>query len=388
MTGKCESRFAFWGPVECSGWGFRGGSVESPQYVRGILSAGLLLVAACSPSPSDTGTDPGDPDRDAIPPEEALGVVWEEVTGNPLLPLPTCPDWHCLGQTDPSVHPVPGSAAGEYRIWFSTGGDLGGPVVGRAVLDDRVNLRLEPADRPVLELRDDRWDRYRETVDVRWDPEEERWTLWYLGYETSFFQDAGLGQIHSLDPDGTVWDESPAPIYQPEEGGWDHAFITSPHFVETPEGEWRLYYAGAGTTIGIGILRSFDRGQTWEPHPDNPVFERDLEGWDQGMLHGMVRQVGRRYLMWYSGYEEPLDLDSTPIYVGLALSDDGVRWERSPHNPVLGPGSPGSWNDLRVVSPYVVKEEDGSLLLFAHGQSRADIGRSLGLLGVWRSPAP
>jgi len=341
------------------------------------------LAAGCSPTAGPSEFQP--PDPDSIPLEEVLGVVWEELPGNPLLPIPPCPDWHCLGLTDPAVHSLPN---GGYQLWFSTGGDLGGPVVGRGLLDESLAFRLEPGDGPVLELRDGRWDRYRETVDARWDPEAGRWTLWYLGYETSFFDDPAFGQIRSVDVEGVVWKESVAPIYRPAPEAWDHAFITSPHFLEMPDGEWRLYYAGAGTTIGIGILRSFNRGESWEPHPDNPVFERDLEGWDQGILHGMVRRVGGRYLMWYSGYQEPLDLDATPIYVGLAISDDGIQWQRSPHNPVLGPGSSGSWNDLRVVSPYVVQEEDGSLLLFAHGQSRADIGRSLGLLGVWRSSAP
>jgi len=78
------------------------------------------------------------------------------------------------------------------------------------------------------------------------------------------------------------------------------------------------------------------------------------------------------YLMWYSGYEEPLDLEETPIYIGLARSGDGIRWERNNPNPVLGPGPRGAWNDLRVVS----------LLLFAHGQGIGRTDEALGRLGI------
>jgi hypothetical protein len=191
--------------------------------------------------------------------------------------------------------------------------------------------------------------------------------------------------MRSLDRDGEVWERSESPIYRPDPNGWDHAFITSPTFVETPEGQWRLYYCGAGTTVGVGILISEDRGESWQPHPANLVFERNLESWDQGILKASILHLNGNYMMWYTGYEEPLDLEKTPMYVGLAHSEDGIQWERSVYNPVLGPAEVGSWNDLRVVSPHVIMGDDGALYLFAHGQSRKSIGRFLGEIGVWRS---
>ncbi len=343
-----------------------------------ILSALALIICTCSETPTDTDPDP-DPD---IPPGEQFGVVWEELDGNPLISQPVCPDWYCLGQTDPWVAK---GADGEWTAWFSTGGDLGGPVVGRALVDENFGFTINPSDRPVLELGEDVWNKHRETVSARWNPDQENWTMWYLGYETSFFDDPGFGQMNSLDSDGIEWERSEAPIYTPDPDGWDHAFITGPTFMETPEGQWRLYYSGAGTTVGIGVLISDDEGETWEPHPENPVFERDLDSWDQGILEQSVKIVDGDYMMWYSGYEEPLNLDSTPIYVGLARSSDGINWERSEYNPVLGPGEGGSWNDLRVVSPHVIMGVDGALYMFAHGQSVDSVEMLLGEIGVWRS---
>jgi hypothetical protein len=40
-------------------------------------------------------------------------------------------------------------------------------------------------------------------------------------------------------------------------------------------------------------------------------------------------------MMWFSGYKEPPDVEETPIYMGLATSQDGFICERSLHNPVL-----------------------------------------------------
>jgi hypothetical protein len=210
--------------------------------------------------------------------------------------------------------------------------------------------------------------------------------MWYLGYARSFFEDPALGQTMSEGTEGTSFPRPAEPIYRARPGGWDGAFVTDPVAVPDPAGGWRLYYIGAGTTVGVGLLTSPD-GTTWTPHPDNPLVEGDAGGWDQGFVGLEVIHHGGRWLMWYSGYREPLDLASTPIAIGLATSDDGVVWERHPANPVVEPGSPGAWNGLRIVSPSVHVEADGTLLMAVHGQSRADAaGASLGRIGLYRSP--
>lgn len=347
-----------------------------------LFPAIFILLITCTQTPTDPDPAISYPGPDDVPPGERLGVVWEEVDGNPRIDQPDCPDWYCLGQTDPWIARGPG---GSLTGWFSAGGDAGGPVVGRVELDQNYEFVLSPADRPVLELMDGVWNKHRETVSTRWNSEDENWTMWYLGYETSFFDDPGFGQMQSLDREGVVWERSEAPIYRPEPDAWDHAFITGPTFVEAPGGQWRLYYSGAGTTVGIGVLISEDKGETWESYQGNPIFERDPDSWDQGILEVSVIHVNGKYMMWYSGYEEPLDLGETPIYIGLAHSEDGFAWERSVYNPVLGPAESGTWNDLRVVSPHVIKGDDGSLYMFAHGQSRENVDVILGEIGIWKS---
>ncbi|TVQ28879.1 MAG: hypothetical protein EA382_01000 [Spirochaetaceae bacterium] len=354
----------------------------------------MIALGACVNGPGGTAGDgpPSHerpyPTHESVPAEDALGVVWTEVPGNPLIPLPDCPAWNCLGMTDPWVER---DADGDLLMWFSTGGDLGGPLVGRARVSAGLSAVLDPSDAPVLTIEEGVWDRYRETVSLRLDDDGEAWTMWYLGYSVSFFDDPAIGQMRSADSAGTDWIRADSPIYTPDPDGWDFAFITGPTFVEAPDGQWRIYYTGAGTTVGIGLLTSDDEGGTWTPYPGNPVFERDLASWDQGLFEPSIRHIGGpegRYMMWYAGYEEPLDLESTPIYIGLATSADGIAWERSEYNPVLGPAAPGAWNDLRVTSPHVVEDEDGSLLMFVHAQDMGSIGRSMGLLGVWRSATP
>ena len=356
----------------------------------------VLLMGACSLFSIFRDYSLSYATAEEVPADRALGVVWEEVDGNPRLPLSDCPSWDCLGHTDPWVGPGPD---GELAAWFSAGGDQDGPVVGRATVGVDLSLTPDREENPVLSVLDSGWDRKRETVFLHFDVAASRWIMWYLGYSKSFFDDPAIGQMRSTGEAGLEWKRSPAPIYRPDPDGWDRAFVSGPTFLEVPAGEadagqWRVYYSGAGTTVGIGLLASDDQGDNWTAHPDNPVFEGEPGSWDEGILELSVRYVNGEYLMWYSGYEEPLDLEETPIYIGLARSEDGVTWTRSEYNPVLGPAELGSWNDLRVVSPHVIVEDEGSLLLFAHAQSRQNVGSApggrpaLGRLGVWRSPLP
>jgi predicted GH43/DUF377 family glycosyl hydrolase len=40
----------------------------------------------------------------------------------------------------------------------------------------------------------------------------------------------------------------------------------------------------------------------------------------------------------------------------VARSKDGIHnWQRYPGNPIISPGSPGSWEDCNVYKPYVVQ---------------------------------
>jgi len=348
-----------------------------------VLICGIVIgwgLAGCATNPAGT-SEAARPDE-----SESGGMEWTEDAGNPVLDPPPCPAWNCLGMTDPWLGT---STSGESILWVSAGGSAaeGGPVVGRAARTTDGRFRFVPSAPQVLP-RDSVWDRWRETVSFTFNDDADRWSMWYLGYAESFFDDPGIGRAVSEGPDGLRFARPDAPLYRPCPDGWDAAFLTDPVPVRRPDGGWNLYYVGAGTTVGVGLLTSPD-GETWTPHPQNPVFERDLDGWDQGILGIDVKRVEGQYWMWYTGYEEPLDLERTPMSIGLAVSDDGIRWARVASNPVIEPGLAGAWNGLRVVAPSVRVEDDGSLVMAVHGQSREDArGAVLGRIGLYRAESP
>lgn len=327
------------------------------------------LGAACG------GSSVGSP-----PAPDGFGVGWSAVGSGPAIARRPCPAVDCFGMGDPALARL---ADGSRAVWYTTGGTAGGPLVVRARLDALLAATRDP-DAPVVPVGPDgAWDRFVETVSILPDSATGRMRMFYLGYADTGFVAPAIGAMLSLDSAGTRWNRPPGPLYRPAPGAWDGAFLTGPSATRGPDGLWRIYYAGAGTTVGIGLLTSAD-GATWTPHPANPVFERRLGAWDEATLEPCVRFLRGRWWMWYSGYREPLS-DSTRIGVGLAVSADGVNWTRAAEGPVLAPGPAGSWYSHRVLAADVFEEPDGGLLMAAYGQARADVGVSAGSIGFWRS---
>ncbi len=324
------------------------------------------------------------------------GLIWTEDSRNPVVDLQTCPDWGCLGHTDPSVGRLDDSSL---VIWFSAGGDWGlWPVIGRAVESgtDFV-LDAEPViypKKPAEAVPDPLpWDYIRETVSLCFDKTSQKWKMWYLGYSVDYFTDPALGQASSLDAEGTQWERSDNPLYRPGTGAWDSDFMTSPSALMGPDGIWRLYYTGASFShvsgkMRIGMLTSED-GETWTVFSGNPVFEGVAGQWDESILDSHVRFMGGRYVMWYSALIHPLD-DTKEISIGVATSEDGITWTRYAGNPVLSPSSPVAWNDFRVLDPEVFIEEDGSLTLVGYGVSSTEVSAGFypDRLGLWKSGGP
>jgi hypothetical protein len=289
------------------------------------------------------------------------------------------------------------AADGRLKMWFAAMGiHLGwsgfnavGPVIGMATGEASLRKVDVAPESAIIDVgRDGAWDRYIETPTVRRSETGSGWTMWYAGYAergdaANPFIGIALGQADSADREGRLWERSAAPIYRAIAGAWDERLVSGPTVVRGPDGLWRLYYSGAGTKQGVGLLTSRD-GRHWVPYAGNPVLEPQPGAWDEQILEQATAYFGGRYWLWYSAYRNPL-VPTTSIAIGVATSQDGIHWTKHPANPVIKPGPSGAWNDLRVLAPDVIEETDGSLLMAAYGTSHKDIGRQAGFIGFWRS---
>jgi hypothetical protein len=158
-------------------------------------------------------------------------------------------------------------------------------------------------------------------------------------------------------------------------GDPDPLLVGWPQVIRWDDGSWRMYYhtldprqrylvCWADSPDG---LRWAKRGVVMEPGPAGR-FD------DQGVATRHIVRLGGRWVMFYEGCGNtgrPMEVDRQ---LGVAVSDDGLRWERidGPHaNGSILPQSPqgaGLW-DNRLGCPWAVAMDDGTLRLYYIGSN-------------------
>ena len=139
-------------------------------------------------------------------------------------------------------------------------------------------------------------------------------------------------------------------------------------------GVWRMWYA-SGETYEPNVLcyaESKD-GLKWEKSPLNPIFVKG-SGWDRDRVGGCeVHPLpDGRWVMFYIGYS-----DIHTARIGAAISEDGVcNWQRLKANPLVEP-TPGQWDASACYKPSVVREKDRWLLWY---NGRTDTREYIGMV--------
>ena len=78
-------------------------------------------------------------------------------------------------------------------------------------------------------------------------------------------------------------------------------------------------------------------------------------GWEQECIEAPATLVrDEKVYMFYAGA-----YNNCPQQIGVAISEDGVRFRRLYQKPIVGNGVEGSWNASESGHPYVFTDEDG-----------------------------
>lgn len=177
------------------------------------------------------------------------------------------------------------------------------------------------------------------------------------------------------------WEEA-GPVQGPvlgrgTEGAFDDVDALNPTtvFWQRPgsSGTYLNLYSGFdGKTWHTGLAESADL-VTWKKF--GRVLSPSPNTWEGDYIaaNGAVTQApdGTQLLYWYQA--------GSPPQIGLATSSDGRTWQKMPE-PVLPKGPRGSWDEMGVGDPYVIRHR-GLYYLYFLGQDRARRQR----LGVARS---
>jgi hypothetical protein len=94
------------------------------------------------------------------------------------------------------------------------------------------------------------------------------------------------------------------------------------------------------------------------PYKENPIFAAAPGQWDAKIRErGWILREAGVYKLWYTGYDGSAD---GLRMLGYATAADGIRWTRSPHNPLYK----AHW-----VEDMMVVKHGGKYYMFAEGKN-------------------
>jgi predicted GH43/DUF377 family glycosyl hydrolase len=177
----------------------------------------------------------------------------------------------------------------------------------------------------------------------------------------------------ALDPNSIAWSWEAQPVLaRGRQGEWDDADVLNPSVVRAGGTFFNLYSGFDSATWHTGLALSVD-GVSWEKQ--GRVLSPDPASWESDYIaaNGSALHDGARFLYWYQAGERGR------TQIGLAVSADARGWEKHP-GPVLDFGAPGAWDEAGLGDPYVIR--CGAVFyLYYLGQNRNGVQR----LGVARS---
>lgn len=156
---------------------------------------------------------------------------------------------------------------------------------------------------------------------------------------------------------------------------WDSVDLLNPSVVRFKDKLFNYYSGYDGNIWRTGVAISKD-GIAWEKFSGNPVLEPNLSDWDVSYIAANGSAVIHDGKVLY--FYQGIDKDGI-TRIGLASSDDGFHFKKL-RDSVFNPGIPHSWESKAVADPYVI-EKDGYLYLYYLGQDDQAVQR----LGVARS---
>lgn len=149
---------------------------------------------------------------------------------------------------------------------------------------------------------------------------------------------------------------------------------------------YRMWYTDvSGSAWVIRHALSLD-GRKWLITRE-PVLHVDQEWEKSNLFYPTVVKTDGIYLMWYGSYWSAA---SAKTAIGFAASLDGIRWYKSPHNPVLRPDPKRAWESHYTTSQSVMPMADGSFRIWYASRKKPPFRNKYFAISTarWRGPRP
>jgi predicted GH43/DUF377 family glycosyl hydrolase len=186
-------------------------------------------------------------------------------------------------------------------------------------------------------------------------PDDIKWHMTFVGYDGKGYQ-----SFIAESDDLVRWANTRLAMGYGPEGSFDHggvvlgAFLYDDYGIEAPRilkrhrGQYFSLYGayprqgGYELRPGYEGLASSEDGLTWQRAKDEPILsvhQPDCGPWEKDCIYQpwLVEHKGSYYNL-YNAANGQIE------QMGLALSDDLLKWKRYAHNPVIPIGPKGSYN--------------------------------------------
>ncbi|HTB17138.1 MAG TPA: hypothetical protein VK708_03435 [Bryobacteraceae bacterium] len=174
--------------------------------------------------------------------------------------------------------------------------------------------------------------------------------------------------------DGVSWHKE-GRILSPDPATWEGSAIAANGSALSDNSGVLYYYQAGDDLVQIGLARSGNGHQFVKNGP--PVLPAGPYGsWDErGVADPYVIRAGGRYFLFYLGMDR-----ARRQRLGVAESQDGVRWYKLRANPILELGEYGAFDERGLGEPAVWVSRGYYWMLYT-GRDRNEVRR----LGMARS---
>jgi len=189
-----------------------------------------------------------------------------------------------------------------------------------------------------------------------------------------FYQTYGNGPkdaiCHAVSSDGIHFERNLTnPVFSPT-GDWNCGRAIDAEVCEF-NGQYFLYFATRDPDYKIQMMgvavapkeTGFNR-EDWQQAVDAPVLYPELP-WEGECTEGASITIrdGKMYMFYAGAY------NNWPQQIGVAVSEDGLKWDRLFNEPFLPNGDNGEWNSSESGHPHIFTDADGRTYLFYQGNN-------------------
>lgn len=145
------------------------------------------------------------------------------------------------------------------------------------------------------------------------------------------------------------------PIINVGEVGWDSVDVLNPSVIKF-NGQYYNYYSGYDGEVWRTGLAISENGESWTKIENNPILDIRKDEWDNSYIAANGSAVCFKGKVYY--FYHGTNAENGKAEIGLAISENGEFFDFRTDEPVLKVGMGASWDASGVADPYVIVFDD------------------------------